>query len=149
MQTTAKGPFPFKGKGQDDWRMKTLRERVEHLQSERQRIVRMMHGLIDDYDRTFAGNLCAYLVFHKTANGNYVRWRMSGAKQRYFSIANDKIGEQFMAAQSPTVRKVLLDYEQQRLRLNLLHGLHFYEAKSIERLIDHSREVSKLARASL
>jgi hypothetical protein len=149
MHTITKGPFPFKGKGENDWCLKTLRERVERLQTERQRIVRMMHVLIDDYERTFAGNLSAYLVFHKTANGNYVRWRMSGVKQRYFAIADDAIGKEFLASQSPTVRKVLLDFEKQRLRLNLLHGLHFYESKSLERLILHSREVNRLARDSL
>lgn len=148
MQTIAKGPFPFKGKGENNWQLRTLRGRVEHLQAEQQRIVRMMYALIDDYDRTFSGNLPAYLVFHKTANGNYVRWRMSGVKQRYFAIADDAVGESFLTSQSPTVRKVLLDFERQRLRLNLLHGLYFYESKSLERLISHSTQVNRLARES-
>ncbi|MBL1259993.1 MAG: hypothetical protein COB33_005615 [Thiotrichaceae bacterium] len=147
MQNMPKGPFPFKGKGENrDWRMKTLRARVNYLQTELEMVVETMYGLIGEYDRTFAGKLTAYLVFHRTASGNYIRWRMNGVKQRYFAIANDEIGEAFLQTQSATVQKVLLDFEQHRIRLNLLHGLCLYESKSLEKLIENTRRVNKLAR---
>jgi len=146
MQNFAKGPFKGKGEVKNDWRIKSLRGRVEQLQAERQAIIKTMYSLIDDYDQTFTGTLTAYLAFHKTANGNYVRWRMKGVKQHYFAIANDEIGETFLRTQSVTVRKVLLDFEQHRLRLNLLHGLHFYEAKLLEKLIENTKRVNNLTR---
>jgi len=146
MTNFAKGPFKGKGEYRNDWRVKSLRESVEQLQDELKTIVETMYSLIDDYDKTFTGTLTAYLAFHKTANGNYVRWRMNGVKQRYFAIANDDIGETFLRAQSVTVRKVLLDFEQHRIRLNLLHGLCFYEVKSIGKFIGNSKRINQLAR---
>jgi len=146
MQNFAKGPFKGKGKHRNDWRVKSLRGSVEQLQAELQTTVETMHSLIDDYDRTFSGSLTAYLTFHKTANGNYVRWRMNGVKQRYFALANDDIGETFLRTQSVTVRKALLDFEQHRLRLNLLHGLCFYEVKSLGKFIGNTKRVNQLAR---
>jgi len=146
MPNFAKGPFKGKGEHRNDWRVKSLRGSVEQLQAELQTTVGMMYSLIDDYDRTFSGSLTAYLAFHKTANGNYVRWRMNGVKQRYFALANDDIGETFLRAQSVTVRKVLLDFEQHRLRLNLLHGLCFYEVKSLSKFIVNTKRVNQLAR---
>jgi len=145
MQNFAKGPFKGKGEYKNDWRMKSLRGRAEQLQAERQTIVKAMYSLIDDYDKTFTGTLTAYLAFHKTANGHYVRWRMNGVKQRYFALANDEVGETFLRTQSVTVRKVLLDFEQHRLRLNLLHGLCFYEAKSLDKFIENTKRVNQLA----
>jgi len=142
----AKGPFKGKGEYKNDWRVKSLRGNVEQLQTELKTIVETMRSLINDYDKTFTGTLTAYLAFHKTANGNYVRWRMNGVKQRYFAIANDEIGETFLRTQSITVRKVLLDFEQHRIRLNLLHALYFYEAKSLEKLIENTKRVNTLAR---
>lgn len=142
----AKGPFKGKGEYRNDWRVKSLRESVEQLRAEQKKVVKTMCSLIDDYDKTFTGTLTAYLALHKTANGNYVRWRMNGVKQRYFAIANDEIGEMFLHTQSVTVRKVLLDFEQHRLRLNLLHGLCFYEARSLEKFIENTKQVNKLAR---
>lgn len=146
MTNFAKGPFKGKGEYRNDWRVKSLRESVEQLQVELKTIIETMYSLIDDYDKTFTGTLTAYLAFHKTANGNYVRWRMNGVKQRYFAIANDDIGETFLRAQSVTVRKVLLDFEQHRIRLNLLHGLCFYEVKSIGKFIGNSKRINQLAR---
>ena len=146
MQNTPKGPFPFKGKGEIDWRIKSLRERSEFLRSELKTVINTMRSLIDNYDATFEGKLATYLVFHCTANGTYIRWRMNGTKQRYFAIANDEIGESFLNTQSAPVKKVLLGFEQHRLRLNLLHGLYFYESRSIEKLIASMRRVSALAR---
>lgn len=146
MPNFAKGPFKGKGAHRNDWRMKSLRGSVEQLQAELKTIVETMYTLINDYDRTFSGSLTAYLAFHKTANGNYVRWRMNGVKQRYFALANDDIGETFLRTQSVTVRKVLLDFEQHRLRLNLLHGVCFYEKKSLNKFIENTKRVSQLAR---
>ncbi len=142
----AKGPFKGKGEYKNDWRIKSLRGRVEQLQAELQIVVKTMCSLINDYDNTFTGTLTAYLAFHKTANGNYVRWRMNGVKQRYFAIANDEVGEMFLRTQSETVRNVLLDFEQHRLRLNLLHGLNFYETRSLAKLIENTKRINKLAR---
>ncbi|MEW7996440.1 MAG: hypothetical protein AB2825_18610 [Candidatus Thiodiazotropha endolucinida] len=147
MQNLPKGPFPFKGKGENcDWRIKTLRTRIDCLQAELERILQTMQQLIREYDSAFEGKLTAYLVFHRTANGNYLRWRMNGVKQRYFAIANDEIGERFLKTLSPTVQKVLLDFEQHRIRLNLLHGLYLYESKSLDRVIDNTTRINKLAR---
>jgi len=145
MQDFAKGPFKGKGGCKNDWRMKSLRGRIEQLQAEQKMVLKTMSSLVDDYDKTFSGTLTAYLAFHKTVSGNYLRWRMNGVKQRYFAIANDEIGETFLRTQSKTVRKVLLDFEQHRLRLNLLHGLNFYETKSLGKLIENTRQVNKLA----
>jgi len=142
----AKGPFKGKGEHKNDWRLKSLRNNVEQLQTELKKTVKTMRSLIEDYDKTFTGTLTAYLAFHKTANGSYVRWRMNGVKQRYFAIANDEIGETFLRTQSITVRKVLLDFEQHRIRLNLLHALCFYEAKSLEKLIENTKRTNALAR---
>jgi len=146
MTNFAKGPFKGKGEYKNDWRVKSLRGSVEQLQAELKTIVATMNALIDDYDQTFTGALTVHLALHKTTNGNYIRWRMNGVKQRYFAIANDAIGETFLRTQSVTVRKVLLDFEQQRLRLNLMHGLCFYQVKSLEKLIENTKQVNKLAR---
>jgi len=148
MQNVPKGPFPFKGKGENlDWRIKPLRGRVDSLRSELEMVVTSMRQLISDYDNTFEGKLSAYLVFHRTANGNYLRWRMNGVKQRYFAIANDEIGESFLRLQSGAVQRVLLDFEQQRLRINILHGWYFYEEKSLVKLLENTKRIHALARA--
>ena len=148
MQNIPKGPFKGKRAMQEyyDWRIKSLRARETLLQTELESVTKTMRELIGDYDQTFAGKLTAYLVFHRTASGVYLRWRMNGVKQRYFAIANDEIGERFLRTQSTVVQKVLLDFEQHRLRLNLLHGLYYYETKSLERLIKNTRQVNKLAK---
>ena len=148
MQNVPKGPFPFKGKESPpyDWRIKTLRTRETQLQSELESLARTMRELIIEYDRIFSGKLTAYLVFHRTANGIYLRWRMSNVKQRYFAIANDEVGERFLKTQSTAVQKVLLDFELHRLRLNFLHGLYYYEFKSIQKLIKCTKQVNKLAK---
>jgi len=148
MPDTAKGPFPFKGKGGNDWSIPSLRGRIEHLQKKRELTLRQMKSLIDDYENTFDNKLPAYLVLHKTANGQYLRWRMSGVKQRYFSIAEDEIGKSFLLSQSRPVRGVLMDIEKNRLQLNLLHGEVFYQIKSLRKLISHLLDLREFTKTS-
>ena len=146
MTLAAKGPFPFKGKGGSHWNIPTLRSQLEELQQQRELTIRQMKTLINEYEATFENKLQAYLVMHKTANGQYLRWRMSGIKQRYFAIADDEIGKTFLFSHSQPVKKVLSDFEETRLRLNYLHGLQFYEIKTTKKLIAQLMTLNEYAR---
>ncbi|MES9927667.1 MAG: hypothetical protein ABW158_06085 [Candidatus Thiodiazotropha sp. 6PDIVS] len=148
MTLASKGPFPFKGKGGDHWNIPTLRDQLETLQQQRELTLRQMKALINEYEAAFGNQLQAYLVMHKTANGQYLRWRMSGIKQRYFAIADDEIGQTFLSSHSPTVMKVLSEIEETRLRLNYLHGVYFYEIKTTKKLISQLLALNEQSRAT-
>ena len=149
MPLASKGPFPFKGKGGDHWNIQTLRDQLETLQQQRELTLRQMKTLIHEYETTFGNQLQAYLVIHKTANGQYLRWRMSGIKQRYFAIADDDIGKTFLTSHSTTVMKSLSGFEESRLRLNYLHGILFYEIKSTRKLISQLLALNESSRAEV
>ena len=146
MHTTTKGPFPFKGKGVGDWRSKTMGQRSEDLAQTMKQIEQLMQALIDDFDHTFSGALSAYLTCQRTINGRYLRWRVRGAKQRYFAIANDPTGEAFLTAHSAAVRKALLEFERQRLQLNLQYTLCHHEHKTLQRMLTNQRRLRQLTR---
>jgi len=148
MTLASKGPFPFKGKGGNGWNIQTLREQLESLKQQRELTLRQMKTLIYEYETTFGNQLQAYLVMHKTANGQYLRWRMSGIKQRYFAIADDEIGQTFLLSHSPAVMKVLSEFEEARLRLNYLHGIRFYEIKTTRKLINQLLALNEHSRAT-
>jgi len=148
MTPVPKGPFPFKGKGGNHCNIPTLRDQLKALQQQRESTLRQMKSLINEYETAFGNQLQAYLVMHKTANGQYLRWRMSGIKQRYFAIADDEIGQTFLLSHSPTVMKVLSEFEEARLRLNYLHGLQFYETKTTKKLINQLSALNEHARAT-
>lgn len=149
MTLASKGPFPFKGKGGNAWNVQFLREQLESLQQQRELTLRQMKTLIHEYETTFGNQLQAYMVMHKTANGQYLRWRMSGIKQRYFAIADDDIGKTFLAAHSTTVMRAISDFEESRLRLNYLHGIQFYEIKSTRKLITQLLDINEYSRAEV
>jgi len=69
---------------------------------------------------------------------------MWGSQQSYFSVCQNERGARFLASLSPPVRQVILDYEQQRIRLNLLHGIYQYETKSLQRFVTDQRDLNKL-----
>ncbi len=146
MHHIAKGPFPlpFKGKGEDHWRSPSLRRRLEQAQSHCHEIELAMQSLIDEFDQTFNTPLAAYLTLHRTGVGLYVRWRMSGTRQSYFSLASNETGKAFYGSLSTAVRQVVFDFERRRLRLNLLHGLAMYESRSLQRFMGEMRAMQQL-----
>ena len=147
MQLSPKGPFPFKGKGEPgDWRLKTLRHQFDQSREALTEIERTMLNLVDQFEQTFTSPIAAYLVLHKTGSSKYLRWRMWGSQQSYFSVCQNERGAQFLASLSAPVRQVVLDYEQQRIRLNLLHGVYQYETKSLQRFVTDQRDLNKLIR---
>jgi len=151
MQFDAKGPFPlpFKGKGgQDDWRPRSLRRRLDHTCALRDEIEQCMRGLIDRFKQTFRPPRPAHLTLHKTGSSQYVRWRLRGSrlvKQQYFELSANEVGMNLLQSLSPPAREVYLAFEQERLKLNLLYGLHHYEVRSLKRHLDtiHKLEVLK------
>lgn len=150
MQSQPKRPFllPFKGKGASDgWRVKTLRQRLELSQSSCIEIDQEMKKLIDYFGQTFRSALPAYLALHNTGNGKYLRWRKAGSQQSYFTLHENQSGEHFLQSLSMPVRQVILDFEQQRLRLNLLHGLHHYESKTLKRFLSEQKALNGLRRS--
>ncbi len=149
MTLASKGPFPFKGKGGNGCNIQTLREQLESLQQQRELTLRQMKTLINEYETTFGNQLQAYLVMHKTANGQYLRWRMSGIKQRYFAIADDDIGKTFLSSHSTPVMKSLSGFEESRLRLNYFHGVLFYEIKSTRKLISQLLALNESSKAGV
>lgn len=146
MSLASKGPFPFKGKGGNGCNIQTLREQLESLQQQRELTLRQMKTLIHEYETTFGNQLHAYLVMHKTANGQYLRWRTSGIKQHYFAIADEVVGKAFLTSYSTTVMKSLSSFEESRLRLNYLHGVLFYEIKSTRKLINNLMSLNESLR---
>ncbi len=151
MQGAPKRPFPlpFKGKGDDcDWRMKTLRRRLEVTQAMCGEIERDMRQLIHHFEQTFRSTLPAYLALHNTGNGRYVRWRISDRRQRYFTLCHNETGEQFLQPLSPSVKRVIFDFEQQRLQLNLLHALYHFEAKTLGRFLSDRKALTALRRGA-
>ncbi len=146
MHPVTKGPFPlaFKGKGAEFWRSQALQQRRELAQSSCREIEQAMQSLINEFEQTFTTPLSAYLTLHRTGNGLYVRWRRVGTRQSYFSLASNEIGKLFYDSLSAAVRQVVVDFEQSRLRLNLLHGLALHEARSLERFIQAQRALHQL-----
>ena len=152
MPFDAKGPFPlpFKGKGsQEDWRPRSLRRRLERTRAIRDELEQCMRDLIDQFKQTFRPPRPAHLTLHNTGNGQYVRWRLRASrliKQQYFEISDSKVGTNLLHSLSPAVREVYLDFEQERLKLNLLYGLHHYEVKSLQRYLDTVHRLGVLKR---
>lgn len=146
MHHLAKGPFPlpFKGKGEEFWRSPSLRRRLDEAQGNCREIEQAMQALIDEYEQTFSTPLSAYLTLHRTGNGLYVRWRMAGTRQSYFSLATNEIGKVFYGSLSPAVRQVIFDFEQRRLRLNLMHGMVMYESRALQRFMAEVRASQQL-----
>ena len=146
MQPLAKGPFPlpFKGKGEESWRSPVLRQRLEEAQRNCREIELAMQMLIDEFEQTFSTPLTAYLTLHRTGRGLYLRWRMAGSRQSYFSLASNETGQTFYGSLSPAVRQVVFDFEQRRLRLNLLHGLVLHESRSLQRFMVKMRATQQL-----
>ena len=141
MPPDAKGPFPlpFKGKGdRDDWRPRSLRRRLEYTRTLRDEIEQDMLTLIEQFKQTFRPPRPAHLILHKTGNGQYVRWRLRGSRlvrQQYFELSGE-VGMALLNALSPPAREVFFVFERERLKLNLLYGLHHYEVRSLQRYLD-------------
>ena len=147
MQSPPKGPFLFKGKGAtDDWRLKTLRGYFEQCSDSLAEIEQAMRKLVDEFEQTFSSPIAAYLVLHNTGNGKYIRWRQWGSKQRYFALCDNEQGEQFITSLSPPVRQVVFDYEQQRIRLNLLHGIYHYQTQRLKQFLSEQKALNRLRR---
>ena len=154
MQFAAKGPFPlpFKGKGgRVDWRPRSLRRRLELTRAIRGEVEQSMHALIDQFKQTFRPPRPAHLTLHKTGNGQYVRWRLRASrlvKQQYFELSGSEVGTNLLHSLSPVVRKTYLDFEYERLKLNLLYGLHHYEVRSLQRYLETVHALAMLKRGS-
>lgn len=152
MQFDAKGPFPlpFKGKGgRADWRLRSLRRRLELTCAIRDEIEQCMLALIDQFKLTFRPPWPAHLTLHKTGSSQYVRWRLRGSrlvKQQYFELSGNKVGTNLLHSLSPPTREVYLEFEQERLKLNLLYGLHHYEVRSLQRYLDTVHKLDALKR---
>lgn len=154
MKFTAKGPFPlsFKGKGsQEDWRPRSLRRRLEYMRAMRDEIEQCMRDLIDQFKQTFRPPRPAHLTLHNTGNGQYVRWRLRASrlvKQQYFELSGSEVGTNLLHSLSPAVRKAYLDFEQERLKLNLLYDFHHYQARSLQRYLESVYALGMLKRGS-
>lgn len=148
MHRLPKGPFPlpFKGKGEEAWNRKALQQSLLNSQSQCEEIERGMHALIARFDETFGSPLTATLTLHRTGNGIYLRWRMAGSGQSYFTLANNPTGEAFISQLPRSVMRVIFEFEQQRLRLNLQHGIALYQARSIKRYLAESVATHQLSR---
>ena len=152
MPFDAKGPFPlsFKGKGDlVDWRHRSLQRRLEQTRVARDETEQSMRALIDDFKQTFRPPWPAHLTLHNTGNGQYIRWRLRGSrlvKQQYFELSGNGIGLNFLNSLSSSAREVYLEFEQERLKLNLLYGLHHYEAKRLQHYLDATHHLDVLRR---
>jgi hypothetical protein len=108
-----------------------------------------MRALIDRFQQTFRPPGPAHLTLHKTGNGQYVRWRLRGSrlvKQQYFELGNE-VGINLLRSLSTAVRDVYFEFEQERLQLNLLYGLHHYEFKSLQRYLKAVHNLGTLRRS--
>ncbi len=152
MQFDAKGPFPlpFKGKGgRVDWRLRSLRQRLDYTRAMRDEIGQCMLALIDQFQQTFRPPRPAHLTLHKTGSSQYVRWRLRGSrlvKQQYFELSANEVGMNLLSSLSPPAREVYLEFEQERLKLNLLYGMQHYEVRSLQRYLDTVHKLDELKR---
>jgi hypothetical protein len=116
----------------------------------RDEVEQNMRALIDRFQQTFRPPRPAHLTMHKTGNGQYVRWRLRGSrlvKQQYFELGNE-VGLNLLRSLSPAVRDVYYQFEQERLQLNLLYGLHHYEARSLQRYLEAAHYLGTLKRGN-
>lgn len=150
MHPLPKGPFPlpFKGKGEEHWRSDHLRRRLEEAVERCRDVETAMQGLIATFERTFTVPLAAYLTLHRTGNGLYLRWRMVGTRQSYFSLADRDTGRRFTSALPSSVLSIVNDFERQRLQLNLLHGISHYEARALQRFMGEMKAFKQMRRVS-
>lgn len=132
-----------------DWQLRSLRHRLELTCAIRDEIEQCMLALIDQFKLTFRPPRPAYLTLHKTGTSQYVRWRLRGSrlvKQQYFELSSSKVGMNLLHSLSPPTREVYLEFEQERLKLNLLYGLHHYEVRSLKRYLDSVHNLGVLKR---
>lgn len=150
MHPLPKGPFslPFKGKGEEHWRSDHLRRRHEEAVERCREIETAMQGLISTFEGTFTVPLAAYLTLHRTGNGLYLRWRMAGTRQSYFSLADSDTGRLFTSQLPSSVLPIVHELERQRLQLNLLHGISHYEARALQRFMDEMKTFKQMRRVS-
>ena len=153
MQFDPKGPFPLpftgKGGGDTDWRSRSLQQRLENSQSKRGEIEQAMRTLVEQFKQTFRPPWPAHLTLHNTGNSQYVRWRLQDnqvSSKHYFELLHSPSGISLLQSLSSAVRQVYLEFEQERLKLNLLYGLYHYEVRSLQRYLDSVRCLSALKR---
>lgn len=131
------------------WRTRSLQRRLADTKAERDKIEDAMRKLVDQFKQTLRPPWPAHLTLHNTGNSQYVRWRIQAkqpGKQNYFELLQSNTGISLLNALSPTVRQIYLEFEQERLQLNFLYGLHHYEVRSLERYLDGARRLSAIKR---
>lgn len=148
MLCNAKGPLPFKGKGDRvDWRLRSLQRKLELTRATRDEIGQSMRALIDQFKQTFRPPWPAHLTLHNTGNSQSIRWRLRGSRliqQQYFELLMSDTGLSLLDSLSPAVRNVYLAFERERLQLNLQYGLHHYEVRSLQRYLNAAHRMNAL-----
>lgn len=119
--------LPFKGKG-------GVRQRLRQLERQRTEVETHMRQLAAAYQRTFRAPRVAHLVVH--AQGGYVhlRWRASargGAAASFFELTTSAQGQQVLNHLPALARALCLNFEQQRLALNLAAILAQHEQRRL------------------
>ena len=116
LQAELKGPLlPFKGKGGARGRLRELEERQGTLEHQ-------MRALAASHMATLRAPRPTYLVVHHYGGYYHVRWRASaaaGGRQTFFELCTSGHGQQLLTSVPDPARALLLQFERQRLALNL------------------------------
>lgn len=138
IQAETKGPLlPFKGKG-------GARIRLRELEQRQMLIEQAMRTLAQAFKTTFRPPRAAHLVVHHHGGYFNLRWRATantGDGQTFFELTTSDHGQRVLAGLPSAVRTLFLDYERQRLQLNLASSLCQHE---LRRLCDYLSKLDAL-----
>jgi hypothetical protein len=113
LQAELKGPLlPFKGKGGARGRLHELEERQTALEHQ-------MRALAASFTVTLRAPRPASLVVHHYGGYYHLRWRAAGGRQTFFEFCTSGHGQQLLTSVPDPARALLLQFERQRLALNL------------------------------
>lgn len=138
IRADTKGPLlPFKGKG-------SVRCRLRELEDRHVAILERMRWTMKEFNASFRPPRPAHLALHHQGCYHHLRWRAPAAAggQVFLELCDSEAGRYLLQALPLTARPVFLDFERQRLDLNLASSLCRHEER---RLRDYLTKLGELA----
>lgn len=117
------------------------REKVVQLEFKAQQILNEGKDLAAKFKRIFSGGKPA-LRFGRYRDRSLViyRWRSYGEGSKPVDLISEE-GKKILMNQDPAVRKVWLDFENDRQRLNLEYGIIEYQRKKLKAWIEQQERL--------
>lgn len=108
-----RNPFkgPFKGKGEN-------RRALRELESEMSEIDAAMREVVDRFNEAFRSPRPVHLRILAKRSYRLLWWRVPGNSGTYIRLFDSERGREILDALLPRTKKLLVDFDKERIRLN-------------------------------